>query len=269
MYKYAIYVAVRAHRYNSRPHMTATPVSMSHLRTTILGVPVDVVDYDDTMRVITEYLEGDEPRLIATADASGIDIAQEDAEFMEILQTADLVTPDSIGVLWAGKRLGAGFKERVSGVELVDRLVALSAKQGHRVYFLGAAPGVAEIAAEKMRLRHPGCNIVGARHGFFPASDDEVVAHEVASAKPDILFVAMGIPRQEKFIRKTQAIIKAKIAMGVGGSLDVFSGTVKRAPALVQKLHLEWLWRTLANPKKLAKAKRLPKFAWRVLRSRP
>jgi N-acetylglucosaminyldiphosphoundecaprenol N-acetyl-beta-D-mannosaminyltransferase len=118
-----------------------------------------------------------------------------------------------------------------------------------------------------MRLRHPGCNIVGSRHGYFPADSDEVVAREVAEFRPDVLFVAMGIPRQEKFIRATEHIIQAKVGIGVGGSLDVHSGRVMRAPLLVRKLKMEWLWRTLVNPKKIKKAINLPRFVLMVLRS--
>jgi N-acetylglucosaminyldiphosphoundecaprenol N-acetyl-beta-D-mannosaminyltransferase len=144
----------------------------------------------------------------------------------------------------------------------------LSAQKGYGVFFLGAAPGVAEMAAEKMKLRHPGCNILGTRHGYFPADSDDVVAREVAEFKPDILFVAMGIPRQEKFIYNTREIIKAPVALGVGGSLDVFSGKAKRAPVFVQKMKLEWLWRLLLNPKKISKCKALPVFVWQVLKSK-
>lgn len=236
-------------------------------RIQILGVPVDRVSMATTLEVLDGYVSSGQPHLIVTADASGIAQAQEDAELMEIYNSADLVTPDSVGVLWAAKRLGNPLIERVSGVDIVDRLCAASADRGYRIYFLGAAPGVAELAAEKMRLRHPGCNIVGARHGYFPPDSDEEVAREVAETTPDILFVAMGIPRQERFIRRTQNIIRAKVAVGVGGSFDVFSGKAKRAPKIVQKMRLEWLWRTLLNPKKIAKAKNLPKFVRLVLRS--
>jgi len=157
--------------------------------------------------------------------------------------------------------------QRVSGVDLVDRLCARSADHGYRIYFLGAAPGVAERAAERMRLRHPGCNIVGAQHGYFPSESDEIVAQQVAEAKPDILFVAMGMPRQEKFIHKIQGIVGAPIAMGVGGSFDVLSGRTRRAPVLIQKLHAEWLWRLLLNPKKFQKVRELPGFVRAVLKS--
>jgi N-acetylglucosaminyldiphosphoundecaprenol N-acetyl-beta-D-mannosaminyltransferase len=186
----------------------------------------------------------------------------------ELMLEADLITPDSFGVVWAAKRAGKPVEGRVSGVDLVDRICGLSARKGYRLFFLGAGPGVAELAAERLRLRHPGCNIVGTRNGFFPASDDSVVAEEVAAFRPDVLFVAMGIPRQEKFIRATQSIIRAKVAIGVGGSFDVFSGKTKRAPILIQRLNIEWLWRLLLNPKKFSKVMSLPKFALAVIRSK-
>lgn len=207
-------------------------------------------------------------RHVVTADASAIMMAAEDKELREIIEAADLVTPDSAGVVWAMERAGASRPQRVSGADLLDALCASSADRGFRIFFLGAAPGVAERAAEKMRLRHPGVRIVGTRHGFFPAESDSVVAAEVAAAKPDILFVAMGIPRQEKFIHRNAAVLGAKVAMGVGGSLDVYSGKTRRAPKLLQRMRLEWLWRLVLNPRKAAKVRLLPGFVWRVLRSK-
>lgn len=236
-------------------------------RVEILGAPVDQLDMPSALQCLGGYLESRTPHMVVTADAAGIAQAQDDPEFMEILRTADLVTPDSAGVLWAANRMGKPIKERVSGVDLTDKLCAMSADKGWRIFLLGSEPGVADLAAEKLRLKHPGCNIVGARHGFFPSDSDEVVAQEVAESKPDILLVAMGIPRQEKFIKKTQPIIRASIAMGVGGSLDVFSGKAKRAPKVFQKLKIEWLWRLLLNPSKISKAKFLPKFVSLVLKS--
>jgi N-acetylglucosaminyldiphosphoundecaprenol N-acetyl-beta-D-mannosaminyltransferase len=254
-------------RLSSIKTAAAVSTSTTH-RVTILGAPVDRVTMDAALALIVEFVKSGKPHIVVTADASGLAQAQSDPEHLEIIRNADLVTPDSVGVMWAAKRAGHPIPERVSGVDLVDRVCALSADKGYRVYFLGAAPGVAEQAAEKLRLRHPGCNIVGARHGYFPPDSDTVVAQEVAEAKPDILFVAMGIPRQEKFIKATQAIIGAKVAMGVGGSFDVFSGRAKRAPIVIQKLKLEWLWRLLANPKKIAKVKNLPRFVRMVLGDR-
>lgn len=248
--------------------MVTPSVSAPISRTTILGIPVDRLTMDQCLDLLEGFVRDRRPTLIVTADASGIVQAQNDPELRDLYLSAELVTPDSVGVLWAAKRKGEPIQSRVSGVDLLDRICALSADKGYRIYFLGAAPGVAELAAEKLRLKHPGCNIVGARHGYFPAESDEVVAQEVAATKPDFLFVAMGIPRQEKFIRATQSIIQAPVSMGVGGSFDVFSGKTKRAPKLFQRLRLEWLWRLMLNPKKISKVKYLPIFVVKILRSK-
>jgi len=248
--------------------MTAKADTDRPQRVTILGAPVDRVTMTETITLLEAFVASKRPHLVVTADASGLAQAQSDPKHLAIIQSADLVTPDSVGVMWAAKRAGQPLPERVSGVDLEDRVCALSADKGYRIYFLGAAPGVAELAAEKLRLKHPGCNIVGARHGYFPADSDEVVAQEVAVFKPDFLFVAMGIPRQEKFIVATMPIIQAGVAMGVGGSFDVFSGKARRAPRFLQKIKMEWAWRLLSNPKKIAKVKNLPRFVLLVLRKR-
>ncbi|HVL38364.1 MAG TPA: WecB/TagA/CpsF family glycosyltransferase [Fimbriimonadaceae bacterium] len=238
-------------------------------RVEILGVPVDRVTMAQALDSIESFIASRIPHIVVTADASGIVAAQSDPEFLALLKEADLVTPDSSGVLWASRRLGRPIAARVSGVDLVERLCGLSADKGYRLFFLGAEPGVAEMAAERLRIRFPGCNIVGTRHGYFPPESDQVVAREVAEFKPDVLFVAMGIPRQEKFIRATAKIIQAPVAMGVGGSFDVFSGRTKRAPRLFQALKLEWLWRVILDPRKISKVRSLPVFVRLVLRSRP
>ena len=231
----------------------------------ILGIPIDKITMAGAMERIREFLRSDQHHLIITADASGIVQAGDDPEFKALFSTAALVTPDGAGLLWAAKRNGTPIEERVSGVDMVAKLCELSAKIGTRIYFLGAGPGVAKLAAEKLTLKYPGCNIVGYRDGYFKPDQDLEIAEEVAETKPDVLLVAMGIPRQEKFIAKTAHIIQSKVSMGIGGSFDVHSGNVKRAPLWVQKLHLEWLWRLMLNPKKIAKVKLLPIFVQRVL----
>ena len=231
-------------------------------------MPVDPITMAECMARIATFVQSGKPHLVVTADSSGIVQAQTDAHLAELYETADLVTPDSAGVVWALRREGHPISARVSGVDIVDHVCEMSADTGWRIYFLGAAPGVAEEAAERMRLRRPGCNIVGARHGYFPPESDEVVAAEIAEARPDILFVAMGIPRQEKFIRATESIIGAKVAMGVGGTFDVFSGRVRRAPRLLQGMRMEWMWRLAQNPKKIDKVRLLPQFVSMVLRER-
>lgn len=234
----------------------------------VLGIGVSTLSLDQVLDVAVARIKRSEWTFVVTADANCLMLALSDPTFKGVLDEAAMVTADGSGVLWALSRQGVTLPGKVSGVEIAERLVSASADHGFKIFFLGSSPGVAEMAAEKMRLKYPGCQIVGARHGYFPASDDLLVAEEIAETKPDILFVAMGMPRQEQFILKTRATIGASFAMGVGGTLDVMSGKMQRAPRIWQRLHLEWLYRTLQNPKKLEKVKKLPAFFWRVLREK-
>lgn len=245
----------------------AAGVQVNEGRVEVLGIPVDSLSMDESLLKIEALIAAREPSLVVTADASGLVIANEDSEFGELIRHAALVTADSSGVAWALRRKGRRV-EQVSGVELLDRICALSADKGYRLYFLGAAPGIAEEAAERLRLKHPGVNIVGTRNGFFPAESDAVVASEIGELSPDVIFVAMGMPRQEKFIWNNRQLHRAPIGIGVGGSFDVFSGRTKRAPKIIQQIKLEWLWRLILNPKKISKVKYLPIFVWRVLKDR-
>lgn len=218
-----------------------------------------------TLRHIMGLIEGGGQHIVVTADASMIVDAHHDSELRNIIQNADLVTPDGMGLLWAAKKQGKPLPAKVSGVELVGEVCALSAEYGYRVFLLGSEPGVAEQAAERLRLLHPGCNIVGARHGYFPQESDELVARGIGELQPDILFVAMGIPRQEKFITTMSQFHLAKVGIGVGGSFDVYSGRAKRAPKWMQRAKLEWFWRLMQNPSKWRKTMKLPIFARMVM----
>jgi len=246
----------------------AAPTTPSRDRVHILGMPVDRVDMAEAIRRIEAFIAERGPHLVLTADSSMLVAAQEDAEVAELFSEAALVTPDSAGVIWASGKFGKPIAAKVSGVDLVDQICRVSAIHGYRIYFLGAAEGIAEEAADKLRAKYPGCQIVGTRNGFFGLDEQEAIAREIGELKADVLFVAMGIPRQEKFIRATQHLHGAKVAMGVGGSFDVFSGRVKRAPKLFQKLKLEWLWRVMLNPSKLPKVMTLPRFVGMVLRAK-
>lgn len=232
----------------------------------ILGIPVDRISMDEALSRIDDMIASGKPHFVATADASMIVDGVQIPEFGDLLRSAAMVTPDSSGALWAANRLGKPIAGKVSGVELVGAICERSASRGYRIYFLGAEPGVAEAAAENLRARYPGCNIVGNHHGYFGKDKDAEVAAEVAKANPDVLFVAMGIPRQEFFIRDTMSIIGARVAMGVGGSFDVYSGRAKRAPIFVQRMRMEWLWRLLQNPRKWRKTLKLPQFMLMVMR---
>jgi len=231
----------------------------------ILGVTVHAVSMKSAAQIVEEFIEEGVPRLVITADSSGIVLAQTDQHWRDILNSADLVTPDSNGVVWAARRRGTPLRERVSGVDLLDILCARASKKGYRVFLLGAAPGIADLAAERLQARHPGLQIIGTQHGYFSKEEEPEIVRRIRDLRVDLLFVAMGIPRQEQFIFDHKYEMAAKVAMGVGGSLDVWSGAVKRAPRLIRALKLEWLWRLVLNPRKWKKAVTLPKFWWLVM----
>ncbi|MBL8060910.1 MAG: WecB/TagA/CpsF family glycosyltransferase [Chthonomonas sp.] len=230
----------------------------------VLGIPIAVVDLAQAIEIIERFIQGDSPQLVVTANAIAAVMAHDDPAFADEVRSAGLVTCDGAGTQWALKRGGHENAAKVTGIDLLEQLCRLSSDKGYRLYFLGGAPGVAEEARNKLQLRVPGCNIVGCRDGFFPVDDDDLVAQEIAEFKPDVVFIAMGMPRQERFFLKTKHLLGAKVGIGVGGALDVFSGRTKRAPEIWQRLKLEWLWRALLNPKKLKNLKNLPRFMWLV-----
>lgn len=236
-------------------------------RVTILRVGIDLVTMQSALRIIEKFIVDRKPKMVITADASGIVLAQSDREWQEILERADLVTPDSAGVVWASRKLGNPLEERVSGVDLVDQICRLGDQKQYRIFFLGGENKVAYDAAKKLNEKYPGFVIVGAEHGYFEQSDEAKIVENIRNAKPDILFVGMGIPIQEKFIYRNLYELNVPVSMGVGGSFDVLSGRVKRAPRWFQKLRLEWFWRLLQNPKKWKKVLTLPKFWWLVQKS--
>lgn len=235
----------------------------------LLGVKVHNLDMATTLAAIRGFIASGKPHIIVTADASGIARAQTDEDFRNLINEADLVTPDGVGVIWGAAKLGTPLIERVSGVEIAEQMCRLSAEDGFSIYFLGAAPGVAALAAEKMSQKYPGLKIAATHNGYFDPSEDAAVAAEVKASGAQALLVAMGIPRQEKFIRDNMDKLGVSVAMGVGGSFDVFSGKVKRAPKLIQKCGIEWLYRFLQDPKnKLSKIRLVRQFRAMVRREK-
>jgi N-acetylglucosaminyldiphosphoundecaprenol N-acetyl-beta-D-mannosaminyltransferase len=234
----------------------------------ILGLRVDRTSTEEVLGTIRAYIDQRVPRHIVTADASMVVIARRDPELAAIVQGADLVTPDGAGILWASKQLRRPIAQKVSGVDLVGQLCRISAESGCRLFFLGAAPGVAEEAAENLRRQYPGTQIVGTRDGYFTPQEEAGVVAQIRDARPDVLFVAFGIPKQEKWITRHKAELGVPVSVGIGGSFDVYSGRVKRAPVAMQKASLEWLYRLWSNPKKIGKVMTLPKFALMTLRQR-
>ncbi|MBX3095437.1 MAG: WecB/TagA/CpsF family glycosyltransferase [Fimbriimonadaceae bacterium] len=232
----------------------------------VLGIPVALVSMDQAVSAIRQLLKTENPDLIFTADSQGIYLAQKDPDLKVAYETAAFNTPDSNGVVWALGKQGVNQK-RVTGVDLAEKLLAVCAEDGHPVFFLGAAPGIAREAAERMVKRYPNLKMAGCRDGFWASEEESEVVAEIAAAGAHLVLVALGIPRQEKFLMAHREQLGFRAAMGVGGSFDVWSGRVKRAPKIIQALRAEWLWRVLLNPKKISKVATLPRFAIRVLKA--
>jgi len=230
----------------------------------ILGVRVHRMGMEEVLRCIERWIAERVPRMVITADANALVLAQQDVEFRVLLQTADLITPDGAGLLWAARRLKQPFPERVPGVELVAQLVRMSHERGYRLYFVGAAPGVAQRAAHALQQSFPNAQIVGVDHGYFHPDEEPAILKRIAAACPDVLLVGMGMPRQEKWIARHKERLGVPVSVGVGGSFDVYGGVVRRAPRWMQRYGLEWLWRLLHDPRKIAKVRNLPRFVWLV-----
>ncbi|GIV21828.1 MAG: UDP-N-acetyl-D-mannosaminuronic acid transferase [Armatimonadota bacterium] len=245
---------------------TATvPVQERIPAVSLFGVRVHAVSMGEALQHILCFVREGIPRQVVTADSSMVVMAQKDEELRHIINQADLVTPDSIGILWACRRHGIRMPERVSGVDIVLRLAQVSAQTGLRLYFLGAQPGVAEEAAQRLQEKYEGVRIVGCHHGYFPPEQEELVLQHIRETAPDVLCVALGIPKQEKWIDRYRGMLKVPVSIGVGGTFDVLSGRVRRAPLWMQRMGIEWLWRVGQNPRKISKVMLLPRFAWMVL----
>ncbi|RTG93331.1 glycosyltransferase [Thermus scotoductus] len=229
-------------------------------RLEILGLPLDPVGMEAALKRIEGFLKANTTHQVVTLNPEIAVRAQEDKALKEAIREAELITPDGVGILWAVKRLrGVALRERVTGVDLT--LALLERFPGIRVYLLGGRPGVAERAA--LEARRLGAEVVGYHHGYF--QEEEGVVEEIRQKAPDLLLVGMG-ERQETFIHRHKAHLRAKVAMGVGGTLDVLAGEAKRPPAWAQRLGLEWLLRVGLDPKRWKRAPRLFRFAYMVLR---
>jgi N-acetylglucosaminyldiphosphoundecaprenol N-acetyl-beta-D-mannosaminyltransferase len=203
------------------------------------------------------------PHLIATPNPEMIVAAQDDTELREILNNASLRVPDGISMVVVSRILGTPLKERVSGIDLMLKLIAASASQGYKIFLLGSAPGVAEEAARSLLARYPGLQIVGTQHGYF-AGDDTETLKKIMHSEPDLLFCGLGAGRQEKWLNHHLSELKT-VGLGIGGSLDVISGRKKRAPRWVQALYIEWLYRLFTEPQRWQRQLALPKFLYLTL----
>ena len=237
-------------------------------RVNILGVDVDAVTMAEAVDVVRRAMDTRVGIMVATANAEMLMRATHDEELRRILNASALVVPDGAGTVWAARHLGHAMPERVAGYDLAQELLRCAPAEGRRVYFFGSAPGVAEKAKAKAEQLYPGIEIVGVRNGFFSPADNAAIIAEIRAARPDLLLVALGVPKQEKWIAAHLAELDVPVAIGVGGTLDVMAGVMKRAPYWMQRAKLEWLFRGLMQPKRAGRLLALPKFVLKVHASR-
>lgn len=238
---------------------------MPYSRHLVVGVPVDAATEDDVLAFIAERVAARHPARIVTVNAEYAVRAWRDPLFRDVLHGADLATADGAGILWALHRQGVPLRRRVGGSDLIWSASEQAARLGHRVFFLGARPGVAAETARRLVARYPRLQVAGVHAGSPHETDSDRIVDLVRRSRADILFVAFGAPAQDFWIAHNLPATGAIVAMGVGGSFDYVAGVARRAPPWMQDHALDWLWRLLHQPWRWRRMLALPRFVLLVL----
>lgn len=221
----------------------------------LLGIDIDNVTFHETLNKIERLIENRKPSFIVTPNVDHLITLQADSDFRKIYKQAALAVPDGVPLLWAARFLGTPLKERVAGSDLFPAVCQLAAEKGHRLFFLGGRSNVADKAKSAMERRWPKIRISNAYSPPFGFETDpkeiERICSMIKRSRPDILFVSLGAPKQERFIFKYKDVLDIPFSMGIGISFDFVAGTTKRAPSWMRKLGLEWFSRLLAEPRRL------------------
>lgn len=230
----------------------------------ILGLKFNNVTLDEAVGFAMQKADANEKIYVVTPNSEIAHLSLEDNELFNIINNADLVLPDGIGIVYAGKILKTPVKEKVAGVDFAKELVKSMAEKNMSLFILGAKPDVAKTALDNLCKDNSGLVFAGVKDGYFTDDDDAIDA--INKTSPDVLFVCLGAPKQEKFIYNNLDKINAKIICGLGGSVDVFAGTVNRAPDFFVNHGLEWFYRLLKQPSRAMRMARLPLFGLAVLK---
>ena len=239
-------------------------------RALVAGCRVDRLSMAQTVARCEELIGTPGVAQHVAINAAKVVSMQDDPALREIVSRCEIVSADGQSIVWASRILGDPLPARVAGIDLMQELLGLAERQGHRVYFLGARQEVLDRALERIRQRHPELRIAGARDGYFSDDEADAVAEAVRAAAPDILFVAMSSPRKEYWLSRYGRQIDVPFVMGVGGSVDVLAGVTRRAPEVLQRMGLEWAYRLAQEPRRLLRryVESNARFGWLVL-SRP
>lgn len=234
----------------------------------VLGVGVDCVDMAGMERAAEAAIDAGAQCSIIAVNPEKIMAANANARLRECLNAAEFLIPDGIGAVLAARAGGVRLRGRVPGSELMPRLCALAARRGFRVFLFGARQDINDRAAQRLQETYPGLIIAGRQHGYV-ADDTTALIEQINAAQAQLLFVALGSPKQELWIAQHRKNLRVNVIQGVGGTFDVVAGAVRRAPQRWIALNLEWLYRLLANPRRLLRQTALVSFVWRVMWSRP
>lgn len=236
----------------------------------ILNIKFDVVDEEEAMERLIGFLDEDSSvKEVYTPNPEIVMLAQQDKELFDILNNADLVLADGIGLIIASRLKGLRLRHRVTGVDTMDKLLRYCAENQKSFFMFGGKSGTAETACENIREKYKDIEVSGHHHGYFGEEDEIGIIDKINNSKPDILFVCLGAPKQEKWINKNKGKLNCKLAMGVGGSVDVYAGVAKRAPEIFRKFGLEWLYRLLKEPWRFKRMLVLPKFLVKFIFTKP
>lgn len=241
---------------------------MKPRRIEILGVPVDCVTMAAALDYVDELIASGGRSAVFAINPEKVMKAREDPWLLEQIRAAALLVPDGIGVVWAARVLGLAELERVPGADLMQRLCARAAERSYRVFLYGARPEVNSATRKVLETRYPGLQIVGHRDGYVQEAGMPGLVEEINRSGADLLFVALGSPKQEKWMATWLPKLGVKVCQGVGGTFDVISGHVPRAPASWQAMNLEWAYRLVKEPRRLVRQSALPRFTLQVLIAR-
>lgn len=242
------------------------------MRKEILGIPIDMVTMDGAKEIFRGMMEEEGVGMVVTPNSEIVVNATKDEELKNIIEEADLVIPDGVGLVYASKILGYELKERVTGIDFLNEILDYLQNTGKSLYLLGSKNSepetVAEAAGKKMIEKYPELNIVGTHHGYFKPDEEEDIVEKINDSGADFLCVALGSPKQEKFIKKYKERLNVKGAIGVGGCLDVWAGNVERAPEFYRNHGLEWFYRLMKEPSRYKRMGALPLFMIKVFKSK-
>lgn len=245
----------------------------------IRGVMFDNVTMDEALEKAVGFINGAKASVVFTPNSEIVQLCIEEEKMREIINSADMVIPDGAGVLLASKILKTPLKEKVAGIELAQKIIEYCAESGKKLFFLGSKPqtvdengnvvtSTADEAAKKLKEKFPSLNVCGTADGYFKDEESDKIIEKINACDADVVFVCLGCPRQEKWIYRFKDETNAKLLLGLGGSLDVFAGRVKRAPDAFVKLNLEWFYRLLKQPQRLGRMMKIPKFLFQTYTKR-